>query len=265
MQEYQVTCARCGKSFTTTKYKFHRNKQHYCDRECQGNKIQIKCANCGKESLKDGYTTGKYANRFCNESCHQEYIQKNKFTQERTCQQCGEKFIIRAKPTKNLPFKYCSKSCHNRAMDVRRKKICPVCKCEFLVKPCDELKGHGVYCSRRCRFAGKKPTIIELIVGNILRDAGVDYVSQFRVGRYVCDYFVPSRNLIIECDGSYWHSIPKVKERDNRKNEYLESRNYRILRLGESEIKNNKDMCIHKIKNELGIKSEVTRYIQLSF
>jgi very-short-patch-repair endonuclease len=49
---------------------------------------------------------------------------------------------------------------------------------------------------------------------------------------------VSSKNLVIECDGEYWHDRkPGAKAKDARKDAYLLSKGYSILRLPEIEIK----------------------------
>lgn len=79
-------------------------------------------------------------------------------------------------------------------------------------------------------------TDIELIVEATLQELGIEYKSQKQIGRWRVDFYVPSENLVIECDGDYWHSIPEVQERDSRKDAYLTQQGYNILRLLGSQI-----------------------------
>jgi len=83
----------------------------------------------------------------------------------------------------------------------------------------------------------KQPTRIELAVRDALTAAGVEFVFQYPIGRYVADFFLPSKNLILECDGDYWHSLPGVKEKDSSRDAYLAARGYRVIRLAEHRIK----------------------------
>ena len=43
------------------------------------------------------------------------------------------------------------------------------------------------------------------------------------VGKWPLDCVIPvdSTKLLIDCQGSYWHSLPKVKNRDRRKAYYI--------------------------------------------
>lgn len=60
---------------------------------------------------------------------------------------------------------------------------------------------------------------------------GIKYDSQKRMGRWCFDYFIPEANLVVEIDGAYWHSSDKVKDRDRRKEAWLEQEGIGILRI----------------------------------
>jgi len=82
-----------------------------------------------------------------------------------------------------------------------------------------------------------RPTSIERSVAAVLGAVGVEYVPQHSIGRYVVDFFVPSKALVIEADGDYWHSKPSVRARDEKKDAYLRLSGCTVLRLSESAIK----------------------------
>lgn len=87
-------------------------------------------------------------------------------------------------------------------------------------------------------LAAKKanPSSIETTVALLLDSLGVAYIPQYRIKRYIVDFFIPSKNLVIECDGDYWHSLPGRVESDRKKDEYLASIGVQILRLPETQI-----------------------------
>jgi very-short-patch-repair endonuclease len=86
-----------------------------------------------------------------------------------------------------------------------------------------------------------------------------DYLNQleisFNTHRYLdiihdyqTDIFIPSMNLVIECDGDYWHANPlkfpnpndwqkKQIEEDKIRTKELKEAGYNVLRLWESDIK----------------------------
>jgi very-short-patch-repair endonuclease len=45
-------------------------------------------------------------------------------------------------------------------------------------------------------------------------------------------------NLVLECDGNYWHNYPLGTERDHLRTSELIKKGFKVLRLWESEIKN---------------------------
>ena len=85
----------------------------------------------------------------------------------------------------------------------------------------------------------RKNTTIECAVYEELKLRGFVFETQKPIGnRFIVDAYIPSLNLVIECDGDYWHSLSKTKERDKLKNDYLNDNGFGLLRLTETEIKN---------------------------
>lgn len=83
-------------------------------------------------------------------------------------------------------------------------------------------------------------TSIELKVKKQLEDNNINFIHPWNLEPYYqCDFFVPSMNLIIECDGDYWHSLPKTQRTDKSKNTYAKNKGYNMLRLPEHIIKKN--------------------------
>lgn len=92
--------------------------------------------------------------------------------------------------------------------------------------------------SKAHRYRGR--TSIEVIVASLLTSLEIEYEEQERIGRYLVDFYVPTKNLVIECDGTYWHGERKAgaKEKDARKDAFLLSRGYSVFRIPETDIKN---------------------------
>ncbi len=97
-------------------------------------------------------------------------------------------------------------------------------------------------------------TKIELKIQRYLKDLGIDffihyYIKDIKHG-YQCDIFIPSRNLVIECDGDYWHKYPIGKEIDFIRTKELIEKGFNVLRLWEREINT---MNINQFKNKLDV------------
>lgn len=89
-------------------------------------------------------------------------------------------------------------------------------------------------------------TKIELILCSILDDLKIRYQKQYRVGFYLFDCFLSDYNILIECNGDYWHSLPKGIRNDKSKSTYINKYfpNYKLYSIWEHEFK-----CMDKIKN----------------
>lgn len=99
----------------------------------------------------------------------------------------------------------------------------------------EKLRVAGLSGTRAARLAS--PTTIERAVSALLDAMGVTYVSEHRIGVYTVDFLIPGMSLVVECDGSYWHSKPNVKARDAARDAWLESKGYTVVRLDEPDIR----------------------------
>lgn len=79
-------------------------------------------------------------------------------------------------------------------------------------------------------------TNIERAVEIVLQALSVEYIPQKHIGRWVVDFFIPGKNLCLECDGDYWHSLPSAQDRDARKDAFLQQKGYTVLRILGSQI-----------------------------
>lgn len=110
-------------------------------------------------------------------------------------------------------------------------------------------KGGIKSCKKQQEMNG--PTSIEKKVYDELKKRGVLFEKQKTINeRFLVDVYIPSFNLIVECDGDYWHSLKKNQMRDKAKDAYLAECGFDLLRLSEMEIKNGK--FIKKLK-QVGI------------
>lgn len=72
---------------------------------------------------------------------------------------------------------------------------------------------------------------------------GLNPVSQYTVGPFILDFAFPDNRLAVECDGVYWHNLPKQKIKDEQKDDYLSLQQWRIVRLSEAAIKASPGDC----------------------
>ncbi len=85
-----------------------------------------------------------------------------------------------------------------------------------------------------------KDTKIEVKIQMFLKELGYEffthqYMKEIEHG-YQCDILIPSMNLVIECDGVYWHKYPIGNNIDHIRTKELLEKGFKVLRLWEKEI-----------------------------
>ena len=106
---------------------------------------------------------------------------------------------------------------------------------------------------------------------DFLDKIGVEYIYQFEakdIGRFY-DFYLPKSNLIIEVDGSYYHSDPRLvdegkmnpmQKRNKRVDEYKDkwalSHGIPIMRIWEKDIRENPKSVMKALKERLYIENE---------
>lgn len=98
----------------------------------------------------------------------------------------------------------------------------------------------------------KKMNKIENKIKNLLEDNDINFIPNKYINGFYVDFFLIDFNLVIECDGDFWHANPKFyenknlhliqiknKERDERKNKMLNDNSIDFLRFWEYDIHNN--------------------------
>lgn len=161
-------------------------------------------------------------------------IHKNKKTGKYiNCKNCGkDKYIFLSviKNNKDRKF-FCCLDCK---IDYFRKN-----KEYFLMK------------NRKDIVCPKKDTSIEIKIQNFLKELSIEFFTHQYINiknGYQCDIFIPSKNMIIECDGDYWHNFPNGNNIDHIRTKELLQNGFKVLRLWENEIR---DMNINKFKKRM--------------
>ncbi len=89
---------------------------------------------------------------------------------------------------------------------------------------------------------GKKKgfTYIEKLLYGYLDNNLIVYEKQHPLGSFVADAFIQHKLLVIEADGTYWHSTPRGIETGLRKDKFIESLGLRMIRIPEVDFNNGK-------------------------
>ena len=119
--------------------------------------------------------------------------------------------------------------------------------------------------NRRERLISGKMSKPERIMQEILDGIGIDYTYQYELSGFFYDFYIPSKNLLIEVDGDFWHckpgtkhEIPVMKEQitntanDKKKTAIVYANGYTLLRFWESDIHSNRLQVIKTLIENLG-------------
>ena len=86
----------------------------------------------------------------------------------------------------------------------------------------------------------------------VVESLGLKWEDEKRFGRYNVDIYLPDYNVCVEIDGTYWHQLPGVPEKDKRRDrELFEKYGAVTLRFWEDEIYENHHKMENKIKKAI--------------
>ena len=115
------------------------------------------------------------------------------------------------------------------------------------------------------RASQPRVSSIQVLLYSFLDDLGVDYFKEGPdtvIGFYCFDCLIPGKkNLLIECQGDYWHSLDNVVSRDRSKFTYISRYfpEFEIMYLWEREFYS-KDRVLDRLKLKLGIDIETVDF-----
>jgi DNA mismatch endonuclease (patch repair protein) len=101
-----------------------------------------------------------------------------------------------------------------------------------------------------------KDTKIELKMEVELKRQDINYEKQIPLCSVaIVDFFLPKYEIVIQCDGCFWHGCPihnlnwiKNKERNANQDKILKENGYIVYRFWEHEINENVKECVNKIR-----------------
>lgn len=137
-------------------------------------------------------------------------------------------------------------------------KICRTCGQSFRAKGDHNGKLGGknkrtpqIYCSHNCYVKGNRISGFECSVYEYLNQFNGNITQQTKKGRWSFDMEIKNTNILIEADGSYWHSFEKAKERDERKKIWCNKNGFELFRIDELEFYKNKHIACQVILDRM--------------
>ena len=263
-QAKQFTCEHCGCQYRMLNSQNKGTK--YCSKTCKDaarSNVTLTCQHCDKEYESIRWRAPK--SKYCSMEClHTSNIKPP----NHICQFCNKEY--HRKPHLKESSKYCSVKCRGKAQRSKISRRCRLCNCEFRVTLRNTVfcswqcysnwkEKHGTtfinceccskrfrirlstvnsrrFCSRKCFHLFMGPTSIELAAQEALKELKIEFISEYKIGRYAVDCFLPHLKIALEIDGDHWHSLPGVSKRDARKDKFLNSKGLTVVRISETEI-----------------------------
>lgn len=234
----QRTCKYCKKKFKIQKSQLKFGYGIFCSKKCfyenrkKEHRVTRKCQVCGKIFERRLSEVSQDRGKYCSRICTYKGMSSNII---RRCPVCGKQFKARLSEVKRGVRKYCSKKCFDKSRTTKIIKKCKNCRKEFFVQPHRLKNRRGIYCSIRC-YRLTKQSEIEKIVRKQLVKRKVKFIRQAKISRYSVDFLLPDRKIILEADGTYWHSTPIQIEKDKIRDKNLMNRGYQIIHISEEDI-----------------------------
>lgn len=160
----------------------------------------------------------------------------------------------------NKKYKKKLKGTHAKDLNLRTSEmphilvICDICNNAYLASPDALSKGGANCCSSRCvginaaKKTPRKDTSIEIAIEKELKERNILYQKQVSLcGVTIADFFIPEFNIVIFCDGEYWHNLPKAKARNKKQNQVLRRNGCKVFRFSEEDIKESPSNCLNQI------------------
>lgn len=265
-----IKCQACGKKFSANESHAKRSRYNFCSRECSNKpSVPCKCKVCGTTFLAAGraYQNAKFCSTDCrNQRNRDEEVHKNGQMVTKICNGCGKSYTVRSSYIDSQ--KFCSRECGHKYANLPTGKnnhkwkpkilvTCSYCGKTFETFP--SRAGRRQYCCKKHRILGnlqrlaQNPrTNIEIEMGMALRRARIAYEEQVTMyDKFMVDFKLTNHAIVIQCDGTYWHSMPDAKRRDKGQDAYLSRCGYIVLRFNEKQILSHIDACIATIKKAI--------------
>ncbi len=111
-----------------------------------------------------------------------------------------------------------------------------------------------------------KESSLERSFKKMLTHLGIKFSQYLKVANRIYDFYLPDFNLIVECNGDYWHGNPnkfthlseeqtRGQERDKVKTELAHKHGYSLYFIWETEVNDTPDKVVTLLQNLIGGKA----------
>lgn len=234
MSKVKRICKQCGSEFEEypneptifcsrvcwRKYNKGVNHPNYKHGKSKGS--EFVCLNCGKNGVRK-----QNFQKYCSTKCQMKYEYKNGTRNRKTITQKAHEKVREL--VNSGEFVLQQNWVHIKSNSIQASK-----------------KYSGTFIEKKVEWLLKQKNIVferqKLIYRTEYRRCGKKGIQK---RFYIVDFYLPDNNIIIECDGAFWHD--NRKEYDIKRYKYLESLGYIILRFSEVDILYNLKIVSDKI------------------
>lgn len=254
-----TTCKNCSKEFEVVKSR--QNKAAFCSAKCREDflnkfhRITRACLNCGKEFTRKKYRQKQIKLLFCSVPCANLYLFKGKSFSKKHRQRISKALTGKPKSREHIDKYLKGDNNPSKRPEVREKISDSVKKYFENHEGTFKGKRHSPEARAKQRQARLKrvfphrDTQIEVLLQNELKQRGFIFRTHLPI-EDICqpDIVFPDEKVVVEADGNYWHSLPKAIIKDRKNGRVLRERGWKVLRLSETQIKNNVKDCVDRIE-----------------
>jgi very-short-patch-repair endonuclease len=281
---------KCKNPNCNNTFKLHESmvgRKLYCSRKCRSEHhwsitplfekkcLNPDCQNIIKRKFKTKLDRIYYCSPICRKNHKEQIFQESlKDTIKSHCRVCNKELIVNREPCgKLIPRKICDE-CNKK--ENQKKALLGTQKVQFLLKTDPQFqekmklikKEVGIKMKEYYKLHGLSPKWIEWYRNyssngkSKLEDRFYEYLKTkttdkieryYPISNMFVDFYIPSKNIVIECQGNFWHMNPNKYsatdynkstkrtaqeqwEKDKRRRLFMESRGYKVVELWESEI-----------------------------
>ncbi len=220
-------CTKCGKTFVISRARDREKNIQRCSRECRKNRGELSCLNCGKKFYRTASIINSGIAKYCSRRC----VAIGTLT--------GKKKNFSSQALENIKAR--GRRVWPKGHETWNKGLAG--KNTYSEESKTKMRAH-----RLTQKLPRRDTIIEKLMKEALDKDGIKYESQYKLGSmFVCDFAIPDKKIIIECDGEYWHNQPNNIRCDKNKADYCKTNGWRLLRFSDKEIKEEIKACIARV------------------
>lgn len=250
---HECRCEECGAVFLSDQSRRNRFCCMSCYRSNQARAKMVFNREC--RFCKVGFVTVRSDQIFCTSKCATDYDRRQGSVTV-YCDGCGGLVTKYKSTVAAADFTFCCAECR---AEWRGRKVSVTCRgCEVIFRVHPGKGSMRQFCSQKCYSVWlhtRTASDLECRVGDALRVRGMSLQPQYPLQGFSYDFADVAAGVLIEVDGTYWHSLPGAKNRDRAKDIVAYRSGWRLIRIPEADLAANWDGTLDRaLSGELDVR-----------